>query len=85
MKCPQQMWKRPVVPTCLVNSKGFRQKTYKRAAASIPDSPPHTVATVSSPVYTCSDSAKLTKTSVAHSAIASFSDISHRLQTVEKL
>lgn len=35
--------------TCLVNSSGFRQKKYRRAAAKIPVSPPHTVDTVSSP------------------------------------
>lgn len=35
--------------TCLVNSRGFRQKKCRRAAAKIPVSPPHTVDTVSSP------------------------------------
>lgn len=64
--------------TCLVNSKGFRQKTYRRAAANIPERPPHTVATVNSPVYMCRDSAKLTSTSVLHPAIGSCSAISHQ-------
>lgn len=62
--------------TCLVNSKGFRQKKYKRAAANIPENPPHTVATVNSPVYMCSDSAKLINTSVPHPDISSCSVIS---------
>lgn len=70
--------------TCLVNSKGFRQKTYNRAAASIPDSPPHTVATVNSPVYMCRDSAKLTNTSVLHPAIRSCSVISDKTENGER-